>query len=170
MADNITLYHLADEYKNLYYALLSSADEETGEVDVDIAAALAEVEDGLQEKAIATATVSRAMGSTIDQVTAEIDRLKRLKARLEAENERVRNYLKDAMETAGIEKIQGIYASISFRKSEQTIIDNEAAIPDEYMTVKTTYTPNKTAIKAAIKAGKQIDGAHIETCRNIQIK
>ncbi len=63
-----------------------------------------------------------------------------------------------------------MYADISFRASEQTVIDNADAVPEEYMTVKTTYTPNKTAIKEAIKAGKEVPGAHLEQKKNIQIK
>ena len=165
-----SLYNLATEYQELYTALVSTADEETGEVDVDIAAALANVQGTFEEKAIATATVSRMLGNTVEEVSKEIDRLKRLKAHLEREDGRVREYLKRAMEMTGTEKVQGISASISFRKSEQTVIDNEGELPEEYITAKTTYTANKTAIKAAIKAGNDVPGAHIETVMNLQIK
>lgn len=165
-----SLYNLATEYQELYTALVSTADEETGEVDVDIAAALANAQGTFEEKAIATATVSRMLGNTVEEISKEIDRLKRLKAHLEREDGRVREYLKMAMEMTGTEKVQGISASISFRKSEQTVIDNEVELPEEYITVKTTYTPNKTAIKAAIKAGNEVPGAHIETVMNLQIK
>ena len=165
-----SLYNLATEYQELYTALVSTADEETGEVDVDIAAALANVQGTFEEKAIATATVSRMLGNTVEEVSKEIDRLKRLKAHLEREDGRVREYLKRAMEMTGTEKVQGISASISFRRSEQTVIDNEGELPEEYITAKTTYTPNKTAIKTAIKAGNDVPGAHIETVMNLQIK
>lgn len=165
-----SLFNLAKEYTDLYSALVSSVDEETGEVDVDIAAALANVQGSFEEKAIATATVSRMLGNTVDEVSKEIDRLKRLKVHLEREDGRVKEYLKKAMELTGTEKVQGISASISFRQSEQTVIDNEEELPEEYITVRTTYAPNKTAIKTAIKAGKDVPGAHIETVKNLQIR
>lgn len=165
-----SLFNLAKEYTDLYSALVSSVDEETGEVDVDIAAALANVQGTFEEKAIATATVSRMLGNTVEEVSKEIDRLKRLKAHLEREDGRVKEYLKKAMEMTGTEKVQGISASISFRQSEQTVIDNEEELPEEYITVKTTYAPNKTAIKTAIKAGREVPGAHIETVKNLQIR
>lgn len=165
-----SLFNLAKEYTDLFNALISTADEETGEVDVDIAAALANARGTFEEKAIATATVSRMLGNTVEEVSKEIDRLKRLKAHLEHEDGRVKEYLKMAMEMTGTEKVQGVSASISFRQSEQTVIDNEEELPEEYITVKTTYTPNKTAIKAAIKAGKEVPGAHVETVKNLQIK
>ena len=165
-----SLFNLAKEYTDLFNALISTADEETGEVDVDIASALANARGTFEEKAIATATVSRMLGNTVEEVSKEIDRLKRLKAHLEHEDGRVKEYLKKAMEMTGTEKVQGISASISFRQSEQTVIDNEEELPEEYITVKTTYAPNKTAIKTAIKAGKEVPGAHIETVKNLQIR
>ena len=165
-----SLFNLAKEYTDLYSALVSSVDEETGEVDVDIASALANLQGSFEEQAISTATVSRMLGNTVDEVSKEIDRLKRLKVHLEREDGRVKEYLKKAMELTGTEKVQGISASISFRQSEQTVIDNEEELPEEYITVKTTYTPNKTAIKTAIKAGKDVPGAHIETVKNLQIR
>lgn len=165
-----SLFNLAKEYTDLFNALISTADEETGEVDVDIASALANARGTFEEKAIATATVSRMLGNTVEEVSKEIDRLKRLKAHLEHEDGRVKEYLKKAMEMTGTEKVQGISASISFRQSEQIVIDNEEELPEEYITVKTTYAPNKTAIKTAIKAGREVPGAHIETVKNLQIR
>lgn len=165
-----SLFNLAKEYDDLYNALVATADEETGEVDIDIAAALERVQGTFEEKAIATATVSRRLGNTVEEIAKEIERLKGLKAHIERENGRVKEYLKKAMEMTGTVKIQGLYANISFRQSEQTVIDNEEELPEEYITSKTTYTPNKTAIKAAIKAGKEVPGAHIETVMNLQIK
>ena len=165
-----SLFNLAKEYTDLFNALISTADEETGEVDVDIASALANARGTFEEKAIATATVSRMLGNTVEEVSKEIDRLKRLKAHLEREDGRVREYLKRAMEMTGTEKVQGISASISFRKSEQTVIDNEGELPEEYITAKTTYTPNKTAIKPAIKPGNDVPGAPNETVMKLQIK
>ena len=57
---------------------------------------------------------------------------------------------------------------ISFRKSESLLIDDIGLIGDDYI----TYEPNvnKTALKAAIKAGEDIKGCHIETKNNIQVK
>ena len=60
------------------------------------------------------------------------------------------------------------------RKSEQkqagALWGNESEIPEEYKTVKVSKTVDKAAIKNAIKSGKEIPGAHIETNETIQIK
>ena len=67
--------------------------------------------------------------------------------------------------------------SISFRRSESVKFDDEKAFVDWAQTANRddllSYkepTANKTAIKAAIKAGETLDGAYIIEKQNIQIK
>ena len=47
--------------------------------------------------------------------------------------------------------------------SVSVIIDNQNAIPDEYVDVATIVAPDKAKIKKAIKEGIEIPGAHLET-------
>ena len=54
---------------------------------------------------------------------------------------------------------------LSSRKSQAVEIDDEDAIDSEWRTVKTTSQPDKTAIKAALKAGQQIPGARLVSRR-----
>lgn len=162
------LYLLAAEYNDLVNALLASADEETGEVSVDIAAAVDKAQGSFEEKAVATATVHRILNGESEKIGAEIKRLQALKKRVDNEADRVKKYLADACERVGLESIRGMYANISFRASEQTVIDNPDKIPKKYLRIK--YEPDKTKIKEAIKSGLKVAGAHVETVRNIQIK
>lgn len=166
----MSLYSLTDECRSLYDALMASADEETGEVDISLVNALAERQEAWEDKAVAVACVYRSLDEDAARVGREIERLTAMKKRLERERDRVKEGLSAAFTALGVEKVKGMYADISFRASEQTIIDNADAVPEEYMTVKTTYTPNKTAIREAIKAGKEVPGAHLEQRKNIQIK
>lgn len=166
----MSLYSLTDECRNLYDALMASADEETGEVDISLVNALAERQEAWEDKAVAVACVYRSLDEDAARVGREIERLTAMKKRLERERDRVKEGLSAAFTALGVEKVKGMYADISFRASEQTVIDNADAVPEEYMTVKTTYTPNKTAIREAIKEGKEVPGAHLEQRKNIQIK
>lgn len=166
----MSLYSLTDECRNLYDALMASVDEETGEVDISLVNALAERQEAWEDKAVAVACVYRSLDEDAARVGREIERLTAMKKRLERERDRVKEGLSAAFTALGVEKVKGMYADISFRASEQTIIDNADAVPEEYMTVKTTYMPNKTAIREAIKAGKEVPGAHLEQKKNIQIK
>lgn len=166
----MNLYNLTAECKSLYDDIIALADDDTGEVDLSLVTALSVRQEEWNDKAIAVACVYRALDEDSARVGREIERLTAIKKRLERERDRVKEGLANACNALGVEKVQGMYANISFRSSEQTVIENEGAIPDEYMTVKTTYTPNRTAIKEAIKAGKDVPGAHVEKRKNIQIK
>lgn len=66
--------------------------------------------------------------------------------------------------------------AVSFRKSEQVEVDEAAFMDyaqkcnrDDLLTFKEP-TPNKTAIKAAIKGGQNVFGAALVEKNNIQIK
>ena len=60
--------------------------------------------------------------------------------------------------------------AVTFRKSEAVEIEDEALIPQEMKTEKITYSPNKTAIKEAIKAGTEIPGCKLVERMNPTIK
>lgn len=68
------------------------------------------------------------------------------------------------------EKFSTAKCAVSFRTSESVEIAEGANIPSEYMRVKTTSEPDKTAIKEALKAGTEIDGCRIATKMNANIK
>lgn len=68
------------------------------------------------------------------------------------------------------EKFSTAKCAISFRASEAVEIAEGATIPDEYMRTKITSEPDKTAIKAALKAGAEIDGCRLAAKLNTNIK
>lgn len=56
------------------------------------------------------------------------------------------------------------------RRSEAVEIEDEELIPDDLFRTKTTRSPDKTAIKAAIKGGQEIVGARLVQRTNWTIK
>ena len=74
------------------------------------------------------------------------------------------------MESVGKDKVETVKARISFRKSVQVQIEDEAALPADYVTTTVTKSPDKTAIKKAIQGGQDVTGASLIEKRNIQIK
>lgn len=68
------------------------------------------------------------------------------------------------------QKFSTAKCAISFRASEAVEIAEGATIPEEYMRTKTTSEPDKTAIKAALKAGAEIDGCRLAAKLNTNIK
>lgn len=68
------------------------------------------------------------------------------------------------------QKFSTAKCAVSFRKSEAVMVDDINLIPAEMLRVKTTYEPDKTAIKNAIKSGREINGCMLVENSNIQIK
>ncbi len=57
---------------------------------------------------------------------------------------------------------------ISYRKSEQVTVDEDAKLDDRFLRIKAEI--DKTALKDALKHGESIEGARLEVKNNIQIK
>lgn len=57
---------------------------------------------------------------------------------------------------------------ISYRKSEQVTVDDDAKLDDRFLRIKTEI--DKAALKDALKHGESIEGARLEVKNNIQIK
>ena len=108
------------------------------------------------------------------EIDSEVERIKKFEGKIKTRRERLQNrrdrlkeYIDRNLTAAQIERIEGEFVNISYRKSEKVEIDNESEIPEEYWRV--TKEPDKTAIKQALKAGISM-GAHLEPTKSIQIK
>lgn len=95
------------------------------------------------------------------------DRAKAIEARADS----MRDYLANNLAACGIEKIEGPGVRITWRKSSAVVVDEPGLIPDEFMRTPEPppLAPDKKAIGDAIKAGKEVPGAHIEQRRNLHI-
>ena len=59
---------------------------------------------------------------------------------------------------------------VSYRSSKSVDITDEALIPDEYCNFTVEKKPDKTAIRKALEADKEVKGATLVEKQNIQIK
>ena len=145
-------------------AILECVDNETGEI-LD-GERLAELQMERDQKIESVALWYKHLLSDAAQYKAEKDAFaeKEKKAKKKAEDLKV--WLAEAL--AG-EKFKTIRVGISYRKSEQAVVDDLFAIDENYLKYKDPE-PDLVAIKAAIKAGEAIQGCHIEERQNIQIK
>lgn len=164
-----TLYNLTTDMLDLQNQLIESIDDD-GVVDTLISQALEVKEKEFTEKAVAVATVYRKFDNEISLYESEIKRLQDYKKRLENCRDRVKQNLSTACERLGIEKIDGMYANISFRSSESVEIDYMNDIPQEYIIQTVEVRVDKPALKRAIKAGKEIQGVRLVKHNNINIK
>lgn len=140
-------------------------DHETGEIlDVEALDALNMARD---EKIENIGLYIKNEAALAAEIKAEMASLKERKEKHEKKAESLKNYLNGYLAGA---KFESAKVKISFRKSRQTVIDDETIIPDEFCEILQTRKIDKTAIASAFKAGVTVDGAHIEEKQNIQIK
>lgn len=153
------LYKIADDYKALV-ALV-----ETGEATQEMIADTIEgVEGMLIEKAENIVHIANDYSRSIEAIDNEVKRLNDMKKTLKNQQDSLKEYLRLNMERTGIDKIECPLFKITLRKdSKAAQINDESALPDDYVTVKTTITPDKRKILADLKNGVKIDGAELTT-------
>ena len=141
-----------------------------GELTPDLEQALIINEAELKEKAVNYGYAIKQMEHEANAIDTEIKRLQALKKRATTSIERMETAISNAMQLYGIDKVDSSFIKLSFRKSESVEVINEAQLTEQFTTTKTTVTPNKVAIKEALKAGEVVEGAVLVTNLNLQIK
>lgn len=91
-------------------------------------------------------------------------------ARQKAAENKVESLKAWLVSALGGQKFSTAKCAVSFRKSEAVQVDDVNSIPAEWTRIKTTIELDKTAIKAAIKAGQEITGCKLVENTNISIK
>lgn len=124
------------------------------------------------DKAIAIVKVAESLDADTSAIDAEIERLKARKQVIVNRKQQLRDYLLYNMEAAGIKKIDCPLFTVTLRQGVESVeIIDQSQIPNEYVTVEVMEKPDKAAIKAAIKSGKEVTGAILKRGANsIQIK
>ena len=115
------------------------------------------------------ATIRNLEGNNL-AIDAEIARLKAIKEKNVKNIDSIKNHILNFMKTNNIDKIQTDLATFSTRKSKSTQVDNIELLPQEFITVKQTFHPDKTAIKKAIESGIEVAGASVVENISLQIK
>lgn len=158
----MNLFNIKQEY------LLIAQQLTDGELTPELEEQLAINEQNLHDKAINYGYVIKSFESETDIIDAEIKRLQELKRSRVNATERLKQTITEALEFYGITEVKAPTFKLSFRKSES--IECDDVISPEYCVTKTTTTPDKVAIKQAIKEGKEVQGARLVVKNNLQIK
>jgi len=138
--------------------------------------ALRDTLDGIEgmfnEKAVRIVHVIANSDTDVDAISAEIKRLSERKRSIELAQDRLREYLRFNMEATGISKISSPLFTITLAAGRDMVeIYDEAALPDEFVRVKTVVSPEKADILKALKSGIDVPGATITKSKSsIRIK
>ena len=161
-----SLYEISKDYLTVLDNL--EIDEETGEIiNSDTLDAVSEE---LEAKAESVACYIKDLKAYAEAVKAEGEALAKRRKAAENKAESLKRYLASCLDMAGKEKLETSKCRIGFRNDSYVEIIDECLIPEQYMSQKITVTPDKTAIKNAIKEGIEIDGTRLSEKRSIQIK
>nr|DAG03328.1 MAG TPA: resistance protein [Siphoviridae sp. ct6rT12] len=123
----------------------------------------------LKEKSSNVIAVVRNQEITIEALDNEIKRLKAMKDGIENRLDKFKAYIKNAMITNNIEKIDTNLGSIKFTKSTSTEIFDESLIDKKFIETVITEKISKEKIKKALKAGEEVQGARLVENKNLKI-
>lgn len=174
---NFTLIELTAEQQALENALIENGGELTPELEQELnenAALIASKVDGYH-------AVLRKFAMAEAALDEEIKRLTALKKTAVNAQKSIKGHLAYGMQVCGLDKLEGTYCKVSFRKSKAVDVDENAilapyaaqigALTDSlpnYITAE--FKVAKTGVKAALEAGEQIEGAAMVENYNIQIR
>lgn len=153
---------------NLYEidkAILACIDPETGELLDE--AALEDLQMERTQKIKNVALWLKNLNASAAAYKAERDAFDERMKQAQKKAESLKRYLANAL---GGEKFVTDECAVSFRKSTAVNVLDESAIPAAYMAEKVTRSPDKTAIKAAIKGGEAVPGVALVENLSVQIK
>ena len=151
------LYDISEQYKEVQNLIES---DESGSMAEAIADTMQMIEGDFKDKAQAVVSLTLNMDGSITALENEIQRLQDKKKVLQNKIDSIRNYLKMNMQATGISKIECPLFSITLSKpTKQVEITDESLLPDEFVKVKTTVSPDKVLLAKVLKQGKEITGA-----------
>ena len=162
----MNIYQIQNEFQLIIAEVINNE----GEITPELETALTINKEQLQSKAIDYSYVIKQLDSDCEQIDAELKRLQQLKKVRTNLAERLKNTISDAMNLYEVEKIETPLIKLSFRNSESVEITNESQLDPCFIVTKTVSSPDKKAIKDAIKNGVLVTGATISYNKNLQIK
>lgn len=164
-----SLYQLRSEYQMLAQKL---ADMDFDAKTVADTIEASGIMDSIAEKGQNIIMVSRSFEAHLEAIDGEIKRLQALKKQRQNAADKLKEYLLSNMQEAGIDRIEGPLITISIRNNPESVdVFDAAQIPQEFMRQPETPppAPDKTAIKAAIKEGKDVPGCRLTRSQKLHI-
>ena len=147
------LYEVSSEIKKL---------EDLGMEPEQIKDTMESLEMSFNEKANNIANLNENFNGDILAIDEQIKRLQGMKKTIKNKQDSLKEYLRTNMIASGISSIKCELFSITLRKSSKIVdIYDANSLPDDYVNVSTTISPDKNAISKALKDGAEIDGAKL---------
>ncbi|HJW56190.1 MAG TPA: siphovirus Gp157 family protein [Burkholderiaceae bacterium] len=127
----------------------------------------------LDEKLESLAKLRRMLAGARDARLERAESLREQALRDDAAIEHVESLIQSLLQASGRERAQtGLFSFALYKKAAVAAIDDATRIPEIYMRHPSPPppAPDKHAILAALKAGKEVPGAHLEEGVRLSIK
>ena len=134
--------------------------EEDGELSLDIAADLPDEVAALEDAMRGIVRGIQDAAAMADAAVAQAKALDARSARFHAREQRLRGVLMAGLDAMGWAKKIWPEATVSLRPGGAAVlITDEGALPPQFVQTRTTTTPLRKEIAAALKAGEEVSGA-----------
>lgn len=155
------------EIANNYNSVLELLDNEEATED-EFMDTLNAINDALEVKVDNICRLCKYLDAKAKVYKEETKRLTAMARQAENRAASMKRYLDEQLKLMDIERMDTKLFKLFYRKSDTLKVLNINLVPDVYK--KVTVDVDKMAIKAAIKAGKEIDGAELVINQNLQIR
>jgi hypothetical protein len=162
----IKLYDIRAEYDSAMAYAREVAEQNEGVLPDDLSDMLDGLAEDMESKVLNCGAMYKNALASAEAIDSEIKRLTARKKALTGEAEWLKGYI-ERHALPGV-KYETAMCSIGWRKSQETVIDDMALVPQEYCRIK--IEPTKSEIKKAILAGGEVPGARVVNKNSIQIK
>lgn len=151
-------------------ALLNEIENNDGEITPEVEQALSITEEQFAAKSEDYGHAILNLKAMAAAAKAEKDRLYKLQKFYENAAERLSSALCSAMDVLDHPSVETPSVRLFLRRTVATEIEDATLVPKDYKTVKVEEVVNKTAVKEAIKSGKEVPGAKLIENVSLQIK
>ena len=163
------LYELTQQHRELE-RLADTTDDLPPEVIRDTVEAL---EGAIEAKAVSVAAVVRNLETHAGLIRDAAKQLAERAARAEKRAESLKAYMLFCLQASGISKVTAPEYTISVRNNPEAVrIADDAELPPEFLVQPPPPPPrpDKTAIKAALKSGRDVPGCWLEAGQRLEIR
>ncbi|GAA6817899.1 hypothetical protein HpBTM60_04730 [Helicobacter pylori] len=159
-----TLFNLTDKYKQVYDLIAEQGDEQA------LNDTLASIKDALEDKADGYVAIIKTLEGDNKAIDDEIKRLQQRKTTNKNGIDRLKESLKEAMETTGKTKFKTALNSYTIANNppSKDVID-EKLIPKDYW-VSQAPKINSKLLLDDLKAGKEIPGAELKRTQSLRVR
>lgn len=164
----ISLYQIAAEHRQMVEALMDTNE------DSQVIADTIEAESyPLEVKAQNVAYAIKTLEANAAAIKAEEQRMADRRKAMENRAQRIREYLQTCMEIATVTKIECPHFALSVKLNPPAVeVYEPSLVPPAFLKFAEPPppSPDKNAIKEALKAGKEVPGAHLVQAKRLDIK